>query len=345
MKTIVYAQISSFVPMHPKVRSLANFAGLSPAQALGHLAAMWSWTVVYSKGGIIDPTDLGVYPMFLCASPKEFEHLLDAMTQTGWLDKIEGGLLQVHDWDDHTGRVLEERVYERNKKQEQRLAKKQCPTGQIENVPEDSPDVKEKNVPEDSPEGQNQNVPRQTKQNKTKQNKTKFKKDAEDPSESLTRSAPRGEKTPGSQVWEAYTRAMQESWSLTPPRSAKSASQATKLVELVGFETAMKLAAYYPTRRSDFYVRTGHPFGTLLTDYMAMLREVNAGIKLTKGVVRDIVSKEESENACKFDQVRKETNIGLMTDEEFAEWEKEQALLLEGNKQLQLGENSDGNEF
>jgi len=76
-----------------------------------------------------------------------------------------------------------------------------------------------------------------------------------------------------------------------------------------------------------------------------MLREVNAGIKLTKGVVKEIVSKEESENACKFDQVRKETNIGLMTDEEFAEWEREQSLMLEANKPQLLEENTHGNEL
>jgi hypothetical protein len=152
------------------------------------------------------------------------------------------------------------------------------------------------------------------------------------------------ETTPGSQVWSAYVQAMEQCWNLTPPRSAKASSQAAKLVELVGLETALKLAAYYPTRRSDYYVRTGHPFGTLLTDYMAMLREVNAGIKLTKGVVKEIVSKEESENACRFDQVRKETNIGLMTDEEFAEWEREQELLLAVKQNPMLQESTDGNE-
>jgi hypothetical protein len=77
---------------------------------------------------------------------------------------------------------------------------------------------------------------------------------------------------------------------------------------------------------------------------MAMLREVNAGIKLTKGVVKEIVSKEESENACRFDQVRKETSIGLMTDDEFAEWEREQEVLLAAKQNPMLQESTDGNE-
>jgi hypothetical protein len=131
---------------------------------------------------------------------------------------------------------------------------------------------------------------------------------------------------------------MEQCWNLTPPRSAKAYSQAAKLVELVGLETALKLAAYYPTRRSDYYVRTGHPFGTLLTDYMAMLREVNAGIKLTKGVVKEIVQREETENYCKYDELRKETNPLLMNDEEFAEWKKEQEALAASGLPNQLTE-------
>jgi hypothetical protein len=309
---------------------------------------MWSWTVVYSKGGIIDPRDSGVYPMFLCGSEKEFENLLNAMTETGWLDEIPGGLLQVHDWDEHTGRVLEERTYERLKKQKQRLEKSDCPDEEVRDSPEGQIG--------DSPEGQNEIVLRQIKQNKTKQNKTKKRNSEEDVAVGFSAvaeapAAPPSKKrskvvkdgTPGTQVWEAYTQAMQEAWNLTPPRSAKSASQATKLVELVGIETALKLAAYYPTRRSDFYVRTGHPFGTLLTDYMAMLREVNAGIKLTKGVVKEIVSKEETENYCKFDQFRKETNPLLMNDEEYAEWKKEQQALAAAGLPNQLTE-GDSNE-
>jgi hypothetical protein len=147
--------------------------------------------------------------------------------------------------------------------------------------------------------------------------------------------------TPGSQVWEAYVAAMQQGWNCTPPRSAKTAAQAKQLVDLVGLELALKIAAYYPTRRSQFYVQRGHPFGLIISDHMSLLREVSAGVKLTKGVVNEMVQREETENACMYEQFRKETNPLLMNDEEFAEWKATQAAL-EAKETPQTPEITDG---
>jgi hypothetical protein len=159
-----------------------------------------------------------------------------------------------------------------------------------------------------------------------------------DPAPAGRKRPPKGTEgpTPGSQVWEAYSEAMQKGWNFTPPRSAKTAAQAKQLVELVGLENAMKIAAYYPTRRKDFYVKTGHPFGLLLEDHMALLREINAGIKLTKDVVKDIVSREETETTVQRMAIEKETNPFRMSDEEFAIWAKEQEALEASQQQQQL---------
>jgi hypothetical protein len=276
------------------------------------------------------------------------------MIEVGFIENRRG-TLHLHDWSEHTGWHLRSKAQNKERQAKFRSKGKDSVT-----VTRDS----NAGVTEGSNAGvtRDSNGPEKrpvtdilTKLNKAKQNKAELRRDVADGFSAVaeaTAASPRkgskkaGEEgTPGTQVWNAYCRAMQECWKLTPPRSAKTSSQAVQLVELVGLETALKLAAYYPTRRAEFYVKTGHPFGTLLTNYMEMLREINAGIKLTKGVVREIVSKEESENACKFDQVRKETNIGLMTDEEFAEWEREQSLMLEANKPQLLEENTHGNEL
>jgi hypothetical protein len=109
-------------------------------------------------------------------------------------------------------------------------------------------------------------------------------------------SAPRVQ-TPGCRVWEAYVAAMEQHWNTTPPRNAKTSAQAKRLAELLGVEQAIALAAYYPTRRSDYYVQAGHPFGILVQerDYAALLREMSLGLKLTKETVREIVRREEGE--------------------------------------------------
>jgi hypothetical protein len=262
---------------------------------------MWSWTVVYSKGGIIDPRDYGVYPMFLCGSEKEFQNLLSAMTETGWLDPIEGGLLQVHDWDEHTGRVLEERTNERLKKQKQRLEKSACP----------GEDVRDSPVGQigDSPVGQNPIVPRQIKQNKIKQNKTKrnseevadvtFPAVAEatpaPPRKRVKKSVENG--TPGSQVWGRYSAAMESVYGQAPASSAAGYSMTKKLVEMVGVEKAMGIAEIYPHSKNPFYIQRGHPLELLLRDYMAFIPMLDYAAKAPE---RDHRAAKRAEAADEF---------------------------------------------
>ncbi len=143
-----------------------------------------------------------------------------------------------------------------------------------------------------------------------------------------------GKTTSGSRVWEAYRSAMLEAWNMDPPRSAATSSMAKRLVELVGEEEAIKLAAYFPSRRKDFYVRSGHPFKLLVADHMGLLREMAAGIKLTKEIVDDICKKEDTENYDKWAVVKEEKNALLMDDEEreayFKEREQKELLLERG---------------
>jgi hypothetical protein len=130
------------------------------------------------------------------------------------------------------------------------------------------------------------------------------------------------EPTEGTEVWNAYRDSMLKTWNMDPPRSAKTASQANQLVSLVGFEKAKELATYFPTRRSNFYVSKGHPFGLLLSDHMALLRELSAGMKMTKEVVDEIVGQESLET---HEQLRKLRPS--IYSEEWEDWyEKQQRL-------------------
>lgn len=127
--------------------------------------------------------------------------------------------------------------------------------------------------------------------------------------------------TEGTEVWSAYRESMLKTWNMDPPRSAKTSSQATQLVGLVGLEKAKELASYYPTRRSQWYVTKGHPFGLLLSDHMALLRELSAGMKLTKEVVDEIVGQE---NLQTHEQLR-EMKPSIYSDE-WDDWNEKQQL-------------------
>jgi hypothetical protein len=132
-------------------------------------------------------------------------------------------------------------------------------------------------------------------------------------------------------VWEAFVDSMQRGFNTTPPRNAKTKSQCKALIAAVGFESAKKLAAYYPTRRKPYYVQRGFPFGLLLTDYNALLLEISGGQKLTSGVIKAIENQEIAENACASPQLA--LDVFSMEPEEFhAYCEKMNAL--EETKQL-----------
>ena len=94
----------------------------------------------------------------------------------------------------------------------------------------------------------------------------------------------------GSQVWQAYSQAMQQKWNYAPPRNAKVSSQAKQLVELVGADNALALARYFPTRADRWYVEKGHAFGILLTDYPKLLRDVSLGFKVTPELAKNLES-------------------------------------------------------
>jgi hypothetical protein len=104
---------------------------------------------------------------------------------------------------------------------------------------------------------------------------------------------------PSSQVWKVYSDSMATNWSNPPPRNAKVNAQAKKLVDLVGLDNALILASYYPTRRKPFYIRKGHDFGMLLTDYHSLLLEIRTNTKLTDSLVKKISEREDSEESEK----------------------------------------------
>jgi len=143
----------------------------------------------------------------------------------------------------------------------------------------------------------------------------------------------------GSRVWEAYRAAMEKSWNLSPPRNAAVNSQVKKLIEYVGEEKALQVAAYYPTRRKDFYVRNGHAFKFALADHQVLLLEISGGLKLTNEIVKDIVNKEDSENYTKFVDMKPLDPL-FMDDEQFAEYNRQRAIK-EQNGQTPLLEGED----
>jgi hypothetical protein len=92
---------------HPKTLRLAGLLGSDANCAVGHLAALWTWTLEYAPSG--DLSRYGVSEVEMASGcPQGF---IEAATTAGYVEKTRRGL-KVHDWQDYAGALIEAR--ERN---------------------------------------------------------------------------------------------------------------------------------------------------------------------------------------------------------------------------------------
>jgi hypothetical protein len=330
----MYVKIDTSITSHYKFKRLCRLLQITPINALGLLASLWMWTLNNREEGNLgdltadDLADLLDWP---CGATS----LLDALLECKFLDRV-GSDLVLHDWCTHYRDLL--RIKEATRARVQKYRER--------SAEEKSIDIENQHVTRYG----NAVTPCNGRKGKERKGKEIIEKNLnticgdaslvpatppETPKKRAKKEKP--EQTAGSQVWAAYVAAMQEHWRMDPPRSARTAAQAKQLAELLGVERATKLAAYFPTRRSNWYVQKGHPFGLLLTDHMALLRELENGIKFTPQVVKRIVDKEETETTCKVMELMPEENVLCMSDEEFAAWQAKKQAFLDANDTQQIG--------
>ncbi len=85
---------------HPKFLDLQVRLGVRRYQACGLLESLWHFTARYAPDG-----GVGKWPDEAIARALEWEGdpaaLIGALVDSGWLDRIEGARLYVHDWHEH----------------------------------------------------------------------------------------------------------------------------------------------------------------------------------------------------------------------------------------------------
>ncbi|GAT35605.1 hypothetical protein TSACC_3676 [Terrimicrobium sacchariphilum] len=95
---------------HPKTLRLAGRLKINKAQAIGHLHLLWWWTLDYAPDG-----DLSAYTSYEIGAAAEWsgdaDGFLNALQEVGWLDGM-----NVHDWADYAGKLIEERARDKERK-------------------------------------------------------------------------------------------------------------------------------------------------------------------------------------------------------------------------------------
>lgn len=88
---------------HPKVKKLERTLG--DAAALIPLK-LWRWAVLYARDGEIEADQL-LDVAVACSWAGEPERLVAQLERAGFLERLDGKRLRIHDWSEHQGRAVE----------------------------------------------------------------------------------------------------------------------------------------------------------------------------------------------------------------------------------------------
>jgi hypothetical protein len=99
---------------HPKTKRFARLAEISIPCAIGHLHLLWWWCMSYAEDGNLskwEASDIADAVLW----ENEPEKLLENLINAGFIDCL-NGQRTVHDWDDYTGKLMEFRRKDRERK-------------------------------------------------------------------------------------------------------------------------------------------------------------------------------------------------------------------------------------
>lgn len=93
---------------HPKTKRLARALDISIPAAVGHLHLLWHWCLDYAQDG-----DLSSHDAEEIADAMMWEGepgvLIQALAEAQWIDTDFNAWMEVHDWKDYGGDLLEKR--------------------------------------------------------------------------------------------------------------------------------------------------------------------------------------------------------------------------------------------
>ncbi len=113
---MAWLETQQSLPTHRKTGRLVRALGISRQTAVGHLIILWLWCLDNAQDGDltrIDVEDIADGALW-DGDPKVF---LDGLVYAGFVDE-QDGKYTIHDWMDYTGRLIELRKADAQRKRE-----------------------------------------------------------------------------------------------------------------------------------------------------------------------------------------------------------------------------------
>lgn len=118
---MAWLQVHQTLKDHRKLFDAADELEISPPHMMGLLISFWMWAIDNTPTGSLE----GITPRMISRAAQwdgEAEKLANALIRAGWIDEKDNGTLEIHDWYEYAGKLIDQRQAEKERSQRRRAA-------------------------------------------------------------------------------------------------------------------------------------------------------------------------------------------------------------------------------
>lgn len=118
---MAWLQVHQTLKDHRKLFDAADELEITPPHMMGLLISFWLWALDNTPTGSLE----GITPRMISRAAQwdgEAEKLAGALIRAGWIDEKEDGRLEIHDWYEYAGKLIDQRKAEKERSQRRRDA-------------------------------------------------------------------------------------------------------------------------------------------------------------------------------------------------------------------------------
>lgn len=128
---MAWIQVHQTLKDHRKIYAAADALDVEPAHALGLIVSFWLWALDNAPSGSLD----GISNRMIARAAQwtgSANEFVEALKNADLLDETADGGLELHDWQEYTGSLIEKRESEKIRSRNRRAAAKEKATGAAE---------------------------------------------------------------------------------------------------------------------------------------------------------------------------------------------------------------------
>ena len=139
---MAWIQVHQQLKDHRKLLAAADELEIEPAHMLGLLISFWLWALDNTPSGSLE----GISNRMIARAAQwdgNPDELVEVLKNSGLLDEETAGKLEIHDWYEYTGKLIDQREAEKNRSRRRRAAAAAAPppepqttAGQTEDAPQ-----------------------------------------------------------------------------------------------------------------------------------------------------------------------------------------------------------------